>query len=323
MENLISKIAGKNIRIVFAEGDDYRVLDAAIRLRDQKILLPILCGDRAKLQGLLTPVGTTAEGMELLDPKEFSDIEAMVLRFVEIRRGKVDSNEARKLLMQANYFCTMYVEMGYADGMLGGANFSTADTLRPALQLVKTAQGNNIVSSSFLMTKNKQYFIFGDCSLNIDPSVEELIEITLQSVRTARMFGMVPVVGLLSYSSDGSGKGPSVTKVQEAVTRLKRMPLDFEIDGEMQVDAAVNETVAKLKMPNSNVAGHVNVLIFPNIDAGNIGYKLVARFGEYEAVGPVLQGLYRPINDLSRGCNGDEVFKMAIVTANQTLTNAQ
>ena len=229
----------------------------------------------------------------------------------------MDEDQAREACLKTNFFGTMYVKLGCADGLLGGATYSTADTVRPALQLIKTKPGNSIVSSCFILLKDKEQLVMGDCSINIDPSADDLVEIALQTAHTVRQFGIEPRVGLLSYSTYGSAKGDSVKKVNEAATRLKRMPLDFEVDGELQFDCAVAPEVAALKAPQSKVAGNVNTFIFPNIDAGNIGYKIAARLGGYEAIGPILQGLNAPINDLSRGCNTEEVYKMAIVTAAQ------
>ena len=236
---------------------------------------------------------------------------------VELRRGKMDLEQCRKAIQSSNYFGTMLVEMGYADGLLGGATYSTADTIRPALQLVKTAPGQPLVSSCFLLVKGSEQYIMGDCSININPTPDELVEITIQTAHTAKQFGVEPKVALLSYSSMGSAKGECVAKMTEAVKRLKRMPIDFEVDGEMQFDCAVSEEVASLKAPGSTVAGHANTFIFPNLSSGNIGYKIAARLGGWEAIGPVLQGLNAPINDLSRGCTSQEIYKMAIVTAAQ------
>lgn len=255
--------------------------------------------------------------MEILDPYEYQKMDEMVTKMIELRKGKMDAETCRKLLLQTNYFGTMLVQLGYADGLLGGATYSTADTVRPALQLIKARPGNSIVSSCFILLKDEKPLVMGDCSINIDPNTDELVEITLQTANTVRQFGIEPHIGLLSYSTYGSAKGASVSKVQEASERLKRMPLDFEVDGEMQFDCCVADEVAKLKAPHSEVAGRVNTFIFPNIDAGNIGYKIAARLGGYEAIGPILQGLNAPINDLSRGCNEEEVYKMAIVTAAQ------
>lgn len=315
--DLINKIKGRGIRIVFTEGSDPRVLKAAVRLYEDQVLAPVLLGNRNEITGCAKANGVSVEGMEILDPYEYQKMDEMVTKMIELRKGKMDAETCRKLLLQTNYFGTMLVQMGYADGLLGGATYSTADTVRPALQLIKARPGNSIVSSCFILLKNEEQLVMGDCSINIDPNTDELVEITLQTARTVRQFGIEPHIGLLSYSTYGSAKGASVSKVQEASERLKRMPLDFEVDGEMQFDCCVAEEVAKLKAPHSDVAGHVNTFIFPNIDAGNIGYKIAARLGGYEAIGPILQGLNAPINDLSRGCNEEEVYKMAIVTAAQ------
>lgn len=315
--DLINKIKGRGIRIVFTEGSDPRVLKASVRLFEDQVLAPVLLGNRNEITGCAKANGVSVDGMEILDPYEYQKMDEMVTKMIELRKGKMDAETCRKLLLQTNYFGTMLVQMGYADGLLGGATYSTADTVRPALQLIKARPGNSIVSSCFILLKNEEQLVMGDCSINIDPNTDELVEITLQTARTVRQFGIEPHIGLLSYSTYGSAKGASVSKVQEASERLNRMPLDFEVDGEMQFDCCVAEEVAKLKAPHSDVAGHVNTFIFPNIDAGNIGYKIAARLGGYEAIGPILQGLNAPINDLSRGCNEEEVYKMAIVTAAQ------
>lgn len=317
INELINKIKGKGIRIVFTEGSDPRVLKAAVRLYQEDIIVPVLLGNRFEIVACAKASGVSVEGMEIVDPMEYQGMEEMVTKMVELRKGKMDAETCHQLLLQTNYFGTMLVQMGYADGLLGGATYSTADTVRPALQLVKARPGNSLVSSCFILLKEEEQLVMGDCSININPNTDELVEITLQTARTVRQFGIEPRIGLLSYSTYGSAKGESVAKVQEASERLKRMPLDFEVDGEMQFDCCVSDEVAKLKAPDSAVAGHVNTFIFPNIDAGNIGYKIAARLGGYEAIGPILQGLNAPINDLSRGCNEEEVFKMAIVTAAQ------
>lgn len=317
IEQLITKIKGKGTRIVFTEGSDPRILEAAIRLHNDKIVVPVLLGNRAEIIGAAAAQGWSVEGLELLDPKEYKNMDMMVTKVIELRRGKVDEAAARKACLQTNFFGTMYVKLGCADGLLGGATYSTADTVRPALQLVKTKPGNSIVSSCFILMKEKESLVMGDCSININPNADELVEITLQTANTVRQFGIEPRVGLLSYSTLGSAKGESVDKVKEAGTRLKRMPLDFQVEGEIQFDCCVSPSVAKIKAPESKIAGNINTFIFPNIDAGNIGYKIAARLGGYEAIGPILQGLNCPINDLSRGCNAEEVFKMAIVTAAQ------
>lgn len=316
INELESKIKGKGIRIVFTEGWDPRVQKAAVDLKANEVVEPILLGTPEEISKCAEENGFDVSNIEQIDPKAY-DTEEMATRMVALRRGKMDKEQCQKALKSSNYFGTMLVEMGLADGLLGGATYSTADTIRPALQLVKTAPGEPLVSSCFLLVKGQDLCIMGDCSININPTPDELVEITIQTAYTARQFGVEPKIALLSYSSFGSAKGECVEKMTEAAKRLKRMPIDFEVDGEMQFDCAVSEEVASLKAPKSKVAGHANTFIFPNLSSGNIGYKIAARLGGWEAIGPVLQGLNKPINDLSRGCTHQEIYKMAIITAAQ------
>ena len=317
INELEGKVKGKGIRIVFTEGWDARVQKAVIDLKKNDVVHPILLGSPGQIAECAEENGLDVSGIEQIDPATFDKLDEMAMRMVELRRGKMDLEQCRKAIQSSNYFGTMLVEMGYADGLLGGATYSTADTIRPALQLIKTAPGQPLVSSCFLLVKGSEQYIMGDCSININPTPDELVEITIQTAHTAKQFGVEPKVALLSYSSMGSAKGECVAKMTEAVKRLKRMPIDFEVDGEMQFDCAVSEEVASLKAPGSTVAGHANTFIFPNLSSGNIGYKIAARLGGWEAIGPVLQGLNAPINDLSRGCTSQEIYKMAIVTAAQ------
>ncbi|MDM8203580.1 phosphate acetyltransferase [Faecalicoccus acidiformans] len=317
INELEGKVKGKGIRIVFTEGWDARVQKAVIDLKKNDVVNPILLGSPGQIAECAEENGLDVSEIEQIDPATFDKLDEMAMRMVELRRGKMDLEQCRKAIQSSNYFGTMLVEMGYADGLLGGATYSTADTIRPALQLVKTAPGQPLVSSCFLLVKGSEQYIMGDCSININPTPDELVEITVQTAHTAKQFGVEPKVALLSYSSMGSAKGECVAKMTEAVKRLKRMPIDFEVDGEMQFDCAVSEEVASLKAPGSTVAGHANTFIFPNLSSGNIGYKIAARLGGWEAIGPVLQGLNAPINDLSRGCTSREIYKMAIVTAAQ------
>ena len=263
--------------------------------------------------------GWPIDGIEILDPMNYIGFDAMVAKLVELRGGKMDAAACREALSKSIIFGTMLVKMGYADGLLGGATYSTADTVRPALQIVKTKPGNKIVSSCFIMNrktdKGDERYAMADCAINIDPTEDELVEIAVETARTARVFAIDPKVAMLSYSTMGSGKGESVDKVRGATEKLKALNLDFPVDGELQFDAAFSPTVAKTKAPASPVAGSANTFVFPDIDAGNIGYKIAQRLGAFEAIGPILQGLNAPINDLSRGCNAEEVYKMAIVTA--------
>ena len=317
INELEGKVKGKGIRIVFTEGWDARVQKAVIDLKKNDVVHPILLGTPGQIAECAQENGLDVSGIEQIDPATFDKLDEMATRMVELRRGKMDLEQCRKAIQSSNYFGTMLVEMGYADGLLGGATYSTADTIRPALQLVKTAPGQPLVSSCFLLVKGSEQYIMGDCSININPTPDELVEIAIQTAHTAKQFGVEPKVALLSYSSMGSAKGECVAKMTEAVKRLKRMPIDFEVDGEMQFDCAVSPEVAALKAPDSKVAGHANTFIFPNLSSGNIGYKIAARLGGWEAIGPVLQGLNAPINDLSRGCTAQEIYKMAIVTAAQ------
>ena len=245
----------------------------------------------------------------------------MVDLFCELRKSKgVTTDQARKVLSQANYFGTMLVKMGEADALLGGATYSTADTVRPALQLIKTKPGNSIVSSCFILvrpsaTGDNEVIAMSDCAINIKPTEDELVEIAIESAKCAKIFGIDPKVAFLSYSTLGSGAGEDVDKMRHAAEKTKAKAPDLPIEGELQFDAAVSPRVARTKCPESEVAGHANTFIFPDINAGNIGYKIAQRMGNFEAYGPILLGLNAPINDLSRGCNASEVYSMAIITA--------
>ena len=239
----------------------------------------------------------------------------MVAKMVELRKGKMTEEQCRAALAKSNYFGTMLVKMGKADCLLGGATYSTADTVRPALQLIKCRPGIKSVSSCFILMRGEESLAMGDCAINIDPSEDEVVECTVETAHTARIFGIDPHVALLSYSTKGSGKGDSVDKMRNATERVKAAHPELKVDGELQFDAAVAPEVGQLKAPGSEVAGYANTFIFPDINAGNIGYKIAQRLGGFEAYGPILQGLNAPINDLSRGCNAEEVYKMALVTA--------
>lgn len=317
LDDLTKRVQGKGVRIVFTEGSDPRIQEAAAHLAKDQICIPVLLGDVSEIQRVASLNQFNLEGCEMIDPEDYSNMEAMVQKMSELRAGKMTEDKVRESLKMTNYFGTMLVVMNEADGLLGGATYSTADTVRPALQLVKTAPGEKIVSSCFLLTKEEKQYIFADCGININPNTSQIVDITIQAARSSRQFGQEPVVAMLSFSTNGSAKGDDVTKMQEALERLRSMPLDFPVDGEMQFDCAISPDVAKLKYPSSEVAGHANTFIFPNISAGNIGYKIAARMGGYVAMGPILQGLNAPINDLSRGCNWQEVYNMAIITANQ------
>ena len=307
-------------KIVFTEGTDPRILEASARLLSGTFLTPILVGNEGEIRAAAEDAGFNIRGAEIYDPENYEKMDAMVEKMVELRKGKMTADECRAMLRKGNYFGTMLVAMGIADALLGGATYSTADTVRPALQLIKTKPGNKIVSSCFILvrpfaTGGNQVLAMGDCAINIEPTEDDLVEITQEVAACARRFGAEPKVAMLSYSTMGSGKGPMVDKMRNACKKLQAMDLDFPVDGEFQFDAAVSPTVGHLKAPKSNVAGRANTFIFPDISSGNIGYKIAQRMGNFDAYGPILLGLNAPINDLSRGCNAMEVYSMSIITA--------
>ena len=308
-------------KIVFTEGNDPRILEAASRLLASNFLHPILVGNPDEIAKVAEESGFNIRGAEIIDPMKYDRFDEMVEMFCELRKSKgVTPEQARGILSQANYFGTMLVKMGVADSLLGGATYSTADTVRPALQLIKTKPGNKIVSSCFILvrpaaTGDNEVLAMGDCAINIKPTEDDLVEIALETADCAKIFGIDPKVAFLSYSTLGSGKGEDVDKMRNACAKAKAANPDLAIDGELQFDAAVSPRVAQTKCPDSKVAGHANTFIFPDINAGNIGYKIAQRLGGFDAYGPILLGLNAPINDLSRGCNALEVYSMAIITA--------
>lgn len=318
---MIQKLKESPKRIVFTEGTDERILEAASRLLASNFLTPILVGNEAAVQAAAEEYGYNIRGAQVVDPENYDRMDEMINMFCELRKGKnVQPEEARKTLQAGNYFGTMLVKMGVADALLGGATYSTADTVRPALQLIKTKPGNKIVSSCFIMvrpsaTGENEVLAMGDCAINIKPTAEELVEIAIECAECGRIFGIDPKVAFLSYSTLGSGKGEDVDKMRTAAAMAKEQAPTLPIEGELQFDAAVSPRVARTKCPNNPVAGHANVFVFPDINAGNIGYKIAQRLGNFDAYGPILLGLNAPINDLSRGCNAEEVYSMAIITA--------
>ena len=319
-KKLISILKEHPRKIVFTEGTDPRILEASARLLSGTFLTPILLGNEDEVRAAAEEAGFNIRGAIIIDPEKYENMEAMVAKMVELRRGKMTEDEVRAALKKSNYFGTMLVAMGEADALLGGATYSTADTVRPALQLVKTKPGNKIVSSCFILvrpsaTGDNDVLAMGDCAINIKPNEDELVEIAVETAKCARIFGVDPKVAFLSYSTFGSGKGEDVDKMRNACAKAKALRPDLEMDGELQFDAAVSPKVAHTKCPDSTVAGHANTFIFPDINAGNIGYKICQRMGSFAAYGPILQGLNAPINDLSRGCNAQEVYSMAIITA--------
>ena len=329
---LEAKLRQNPRKIVFTEGHDPRILEAAAKLKQGGFLTPILIGKVDVVKAKAAECGFDIEGLEIIDPAAFDGMEEMVEKMVQLRKGKMSPEDCRANLQKGNYFGTMLVKMGYADALLGGATYSTADTVRPALQLIKCKPGAHLVSSCFILAREgkdgQELLAMGDCAINISyedtldkdgnvvfSAAEKLAEVAIETAKTAKIFGIDPKVALLSFSTKGSGKGATVGLSQAATAKAKELAPDLALDGEMQFDAAVSPVVGQLKFPGSPVAGYANTFIFPCIEAGNIGYKIAQRLGGFEAYGPILQGLNAPINDLSRGCNADEVYKMALITA--------
>jgi len=327
-ENLIEVLKANPRKIVYTEGSDARILESAARLKKDGFLTPILVGNVEEVKAAAAKGGFDIEGLEILDPMTYEKMDEMVATMVELRKGKMSPEDCRANLSKGNYFGTMLVKMGIADALLGGATYSTADTVRPALQLVKTKKGAHLVSSCFIMVRGEEMLAMGDCAINISyednvdkegnvtfSAAEKLAEVAVETAKTAKSFGIDPKVAMLSYSTKGSGKGASVDLVRNATAIAKELAPDVAIDGEMQFDAAVSPVVGQLKFPGSKVAGYANTFIFPEIQSGNIGYKIAQRLGGFAAYGPILQGLNAPINDLSRGCDAEEVYQMSIITA--------
>ncbi len=331
-DKLIANLKSSKKTIVFTEGSDPRILSAADRLIKENLMGVILCGNVDEVKAAAKNGGFNIDGAEILDPATYPEMDALVAQMFELRKGKMTEDECRAVLAKSNYFGTMLVKAGKADALLGGATYSTADTVRPALQIIKTKKGSNLVSSSFILFREKdgkeEKIAMGDCAINLSyedtvdkegnvvlTGARKLAEVAVETAKTADFFGIDPKVAVLSFSTYGSGKGGTVQLSHDAVIEARNIDPNLVIDGEFQFDAAVSAEVAKTKCPDSKVAGQANTFIFPLIEAGNIGYKIAQRLGGYEAYGPILQGLNAPINDLSRGCNADEVYKMAIITA--------
>ncbi|MBP1948900.1 phosphate acetyltransferase [Virgibacillus litoralis] len=316
-DQLSDKIKTTDKSIVFPEGMDERILTAASQLGAAGILTPVLLGDRSKMKQKAEEIGVDIATCKLMEPKDFAEFDLMVETFVERRKGKVTAEQAREILLDENYFGTMLVYMNQADGLVSGATHSTADTVRPALQIIKTKNGINKTSGVFIMVRNDEKYVFADCAININPDSQDLAEIAVESAVTAELFDVDPRIAMLSFSTKGSAKSEETDKVVNALDLAKEKNPSLIIDGEFQFDAAFVPSVASKKAPDSVLNGDANVFIFPSLEAGNIGYKIAQRLGEFEAVGPVLQGLNKPVNDLSRGCSADDVYKLAIITAAQ------
>ncbi len=325
IDTIIERAQGDVKRIVLPEATDVRVLTAARELTDRKIVEVILIGDQAEVEKSAQENGVDISGITLVDPATDDRTKSYEEAFYELRKHKgMTPEKAAEQMLDPVYFGVMMVKQKEADGLVSGAIHSTSDTLRPALQIVKTAPGTKLVSAFFLMiVPESPYgadgtFVFADSGLNENPDAEQLSEIALSSAQSFEtLVGKEAKVAMLSYSTKGSAKSELTEKVVEATRLAKEKAPDLALDGELQLDAALEASVAKSKAPDSTVAGQANVLIFPDLNSGNIGYKLVQRLAKAEAYGPVTQGIAAPVNDLSRGCSADDIVGVAAITAVQ------
>lgn len=322
MDRLFTVVEGmikdKNKHIVFPESTDKRILEAASKLGASGLLTPVLIGERFHIRQTAEETGVDVSSCQIVDPADFEEFDLMVETFVDRRNGKVMAEEAHDILQDANYFGTMLVYMNQADGLVSGAVHSTAETVRPALQIIKTKEGIQKTSGMFIMVRDEEKYVFADCAINMNPDEQDLAEIAVESANTAKLFDIDPRVAMLSFSTKGSAQSDETEKVAAAVDQAKKKDPTLMVDGEFQFDAAFVPSIAQTKAPDSELGGEANVFIFPSLESGNIGYKIAQRLGEFEAVGPVLQGLNQSVNDLSRGCSAEDVYHLALITAAQS-----
>ena len=315
---LLQRAKDAKAHIVLPEGEDDRILVAAGQLLDRDIVELTILGDPADIKNRAGELGVDLGKAHIVDHLASPLLEEFAEEFVELRKSKgVTLDEARETMKDISYFGTMMVHKGLADGMVSGAAHTTAHTIKPSFQIIKTTPDASVVSSIFLMVMRGRLWAFGDCAVNPNPTAEQLGEIAVVSAKTAAQFGIDPRVAVLSYSTGASGSGPDVDRAIEALHNAKRIDPSLKVDGPLQFDAAVDPGVAKKKMPDSEVAGQANVFVFPDLEAGNIGYKTAQRTGSALAVGPILQGLNKPVNDLSRGATVPDIVNTVAITAIQ------
>ncbi|MGH4050516.1 MAG: phosphate acetyltransferase [Clostridium sp.] len=330
IEKICKKAQADKKRIVLPEGEEERTIRASEIIKNKSLADVVLIGDISVIKAKAVKFGVNIEGIEIADPKTSDKAEIYAKEFYELRKKKgMTIEKAAEIVKDPVYFATMMLKMGEVDGMVSGAVHYTGDLLRPGMQIIKTAPGMKIVSSFFIIELPYNHFgengllLFGDSAVNINPNAEELANIAISTADNAKsLCDFEPKVALLSFSTRGSAKHEFVDKVVEATEIARAARPDLQIDGELQLDAAIVCSVANLKAPDSTVAGYANVLIFPDIQSGNIGYKLVQRFAKAKAIGPICQGFAKPINDLSRGCNVEDIVSVVAVTAVQAQTRA-
>ena len=322
--NLKNDLQGKRVKIVFPEGIDKRILTAAVWNLKDSYVHPIVLGDKEKIQELAKEENLNIDKLEIIDPSNSDMAESLAEEFKKVRDGKVTGEQAEEIISNnVNYFGTMLVHTGYASGLVSGAMHSTPDTVRPALQIIKTKEGVSKTSGIFFMRRDSELYVMGDCAINPSLNAEELAEVAVETAKTTQSFGIEPRVALLSFSSKGSAKTEEAEKIRLATEYAQNKLPEVMIDGELQFDAAFVPSVAEKKSPKSPLKGQANVFIFPSLDAGNIGYKIAQRLGGFEAYGPILQGLRKPVNDLSRGTTTEEVYNLALFTATQVVANRE
>ncbi len=322
--DLLARAAAKPRTIVLPEPEDDRVLRATAKLLDAKTANIVLVGDAASVEARAQELGVDVSGARIVSSSDPELVEKYAAEFARLREKKgVTLEQARAKVQDVTYFATMMVQMGDADGMVSGAIHTTADTIVPAFQIIKTAPGVSLVSSSFLMLLKDHVLVMGDCAVNTNPTPDQLAEIAVSTAQTAAQFGVDPRVAMLSYSTGSSGAGADVEAVTGATAKVRELAPEIPVEGPIQYDAAVDPAVGSAKAPDSDVAGRANVLIFPTLNAGNIAYKAVQRSADAVAVGPILQGLRRPVNDLSRGATVEDIVNTVAITAVQAQTEGQ
>ena len=317
IQEMSERLKGNQMKIVFPEGSDARVLWAAVEHAKDGLIKPIVIGEKSAIEEVAKKEGLDLQGLDIVEPGKYEHEEELVEKFVERRKGKIDEAGAVEKLKDANYLGTMMVYAGYADGMVSGAEHTTGETVLPALQIIKTKPGISRVSGLFILLREDERYFMADCAINTSMDTQTMAEVAVATHVSAKQFGVDPKIAMLSFSSKGSAKSDSVTMVADATQIVKDEHPEIKIDGELQFDAAFVPEVGEKKAPDSDVAGQANSFIFPSLEAGNIGYKIAQRLGGFEAIGPILQGLNMPVNDLSRGCNKEEVYQLAIITAVQ------